>query len=104
MAPNGPLPHITPGSLVYVRLCAEGLDRIVLGEQAGGWLPPDVHHPRQAYAVPGADLDGWMRHFDAWGVSYELVYNEPELAVSGAPGHATLFFFDPDGNHLALGG
>lgn len=91
---------LTPSNLVYVRLC-EGLDRIVVGQQVGGWPPPDLHHPFQAYVVPAADLDRWIQHFSAWGIPCQLTGAEANDPDAEGPG-AALHFRDPDGNNLAL--
>ncbi len=92
---------LTPGHLAYLRLC-DGLDRIVVGRQTGGWPPPDVHHPLQAYVVPGVELDHWMRHFASWGVPSQLTWAQVDDQESEGRETVALHFRDPDGNNLAL--
>jgi catechol 2,3-dioxygenase-like lactoylglutathione lyase family enzyme len=80
----------------HVSLLMGGVTRVDLFQQRSGQPPQLQGHPHHAFRVsPGAMLR-WKRLLEDAGVR-----TEGPLQL-GFPGQASLYFDDPDGNHLEL--
>ncbi|MDC0742052.1 VOC family protein [Polyangium mundeleinium] len=73
-----------------------GSARIDLFPQGHGWPSPTQDHPHIAFAVAPEDIVPMKQALEANGVATE----GPRRL--GPPGHASLYFYDPFGNHLEL--
>lgn len=73
-----------------------GRTRVDLFLQHSGQPAPTIGHPHYAFAVPARELLVWRQRLAAQGVPVE-----GPLRL-GPPGHASLYFNDPFGNHLEL--
>ncbi|MDI1478435.1 VOC family protein [Polyangium sp. y55x31] len=73
-----------------------GTARIDLFPQGHGWPSPTQDHPHIAFAVAPEDMVPMQKALEANGVATE----GPRRL--GPPGHASLYFYDPFGNHLEL--
>lgn len=73
-----------------------GTTRVDLFLQHAGQPAPTIGHPHYAFAVPARELLGWRRRLVEQGVPVD-----GPLRL-GPPGHASLYFNDPFGNHLEL--
>jgi len=83
-----------------VHMCG-GVD-VVLVKQPYGWPPIDSPNPHLGFAIPGADVDTWVEHLDAWGVPSALVFREDYVTEIGTPTRVELHFTDPGGNQIEL--
>lgn len=70
--------------------------RIDLFQQGHGWPAATQDHPHLAFAVAPGDLLPLQRALEERGVATE----GPRRL--GPPGQASVYFFDPFGNHLEL--
>lgn len=70
--------------------------RIDLFQQGHGWPPATQDHPHLALAVAPEDLLPLQSHLESCGVATE----GPRRL--GPPGQASVYFYDPFGNHLEL--
>ena len=73
-----------------------GTTRVDLFLQQAGQTPPTLGHPHYAFGVPARDLPKWQRRLAAEGVAMD-----GPLQL-GPPGHASIYFDDPSGNHLEI--
>ena len=73
-----------------------GTTRVDLFLQQVGQTAPTLGHPHYAFAVPPRDLPKWQRRLAAEGVAMD-----GPLQL-GPPGHASIYFDDPFGNHLEI--
>lgn len=91
-----PLDRVRPGAgnvEVTVELC----DSIELGlfEQDYGQPGVDQGHPHHAFAIRAEDVEPWIGHLGYWGVP---IFGPR----SHGPASCSIYFNDPDGNHLEL--
>jgi catechol 2,3-dioxygenase-like lactoylglutathione lyase family enzyme len=73
-----------------------GATRVDLFLQQVGQAAPTLGHPHYAFGVPARDLPKWQRRLAAEGVGMD-----GPLRL-GPPGHASIYFDDPFGNHLEI--
>jgi len=73
-----------------------GATRVDLFLQQAGQAPPMLGHPHYAFGVPARDLLKWQGRLAAAGVKMD-----GPLRL-GPPGHASIYFDDPFGNHLEI--
>jgi catechol 2,3-dioxygenase-like lactoylglutathione lyase family enzyme len=73
-----------------------GATRVDLFLQQAGQCPPTLGHPHYAFGVPARDLLKWRRRLETEGVKMD-----GPLRL-GPPGHASIYFDDPFGNHLEI--
>ena len=90
------LDRVRPGAgniEVSINLC----DSIQVGlfEQDFGQPGLDQGHPHHAFAVRAEDVQPWVEHLGYWGVPFF----GPR---SHGPTNCSIYFNDPDGNHLEL--
>lgn len=90
-----PAPHNGEGSH-HVSIYLGGTTRVDLFLQHTGQPALTVGHPHYAFAVPARDLPAWQRRLAAAGVPID-----GPLRL-GPPGHASIYFNDPFGNHLEI--
>ncbi len=83
-----------------VQVCP-GVD-IVLVQQRFGWQPIDTPNPHWGFAIPGADVDTWKDHLNAWGVPCVVLFREDYIVELGKPTRVEMHFVDPDGNQIEL--
>jgi len=88
----------SPG--VRLQMCS-GVE-VVLVEQGYGWLPIDSTNPHWGFAIPGADVDTWVKHLEEWRVPSALVVRDHYVVENGVPTRVELHFLDPDGNQIEL--
>lgn len=91
-----PLDRVRPGSgniEVTVELC-DGIE-VGLFEQDHGQPGPEQGHPHHAFEVRAEDVPAWIEQLEYWGVPF-----------FGPRAHGattcSIYFNDPDGNHLEL--
>jgi catechol 2,3-dioxygenase-like lactoylglutathione lyase family enzyme len=80
----------------HVSVYLGGSTRIDLFLQSSGQPPLTAGHPHYAFAVPARHLLHWKSVLESHGVPTD---GPMQL---GPPGHASLYFNDPFGNHLEL--
>ena len=90
-----PAPNKGEGSH-HVSVYLGGATRVDLFLQHAGQPPATIGHPHYAFAVPARDLPAWQRRLAAEGVPVD-----GPLRL-GPPGHASIYFNDPFGNHLEI--
>jgi catechol 2,3-dioxygenase-like lactoylglutathione lyase family enzyme len=73
-----------------------GATRVDLFLQHAGQPAATIGHPHYAFAVSPSQLIDWRRRLQAEGVRVD-----GPLRL-GPPGHASIYFNDPFGNHLEL--
>jgi catechol 2,3-dioxygenase-like lactoylglutathione lyase family enzyme len=73
-----------------------GATRVDLFLQQAGQAPAALGHPHYAFGVPPRDLVKWQKRLAAEGVRMD-----GPLRL-GPPGHASIYFNDPFGNHLEI--
>jgi len=80
----------------HVSVYLGGATRVDLFLQHAGQPAPTIGHPHYAFLVSPAQLLDWRRRLQAEGVRVD-----GPLRL-GPPGHASIYFNDPFGNHLEL--
>jgi catechol 2,3-dioxygenase-like lactoylglutathione lyase family enzyme len=90
-----PAPNRGEGSHHH-SLCLGGSTRVDLFLQHAGQPAPTIGHPHYAFLVAPSQLLAWRRRLQAEGVRVD-----GPLRL-GPPGHASIYFNDPFGNHLEL--
>jgi catechol 2,3-dioxygenase-like lactoylglutathione lyase family enzyme len=73
-----------------------GATRVDLFLQHAGQPAPAIGHPHYAFEVAARELPGWCERLRSAGVRID-----GPLRL-GPPGHASIYFNDPFGNHLEL--
>ncbi len=90
-----PAPNDGEGAY-HVSLFAGGSTRLDLFLQRDGQPPLAQGHPHLAFRVPPGEMRAWQKRLERAGVP-----TEGPLRL-GPPGHASLYFNDPSGNHLEI--
>ena len=80
----------------HISVYLGGATRVDLFLQHAGQPAPTIGHPHYAFLVSPAQLLDWRRRLQAEGVRVD-----GPLRL-GPPGHASIYFNDPFGNHLEL--
>jgi catechol 2,3-dioxygenase-like lactoylglutathione lyase family enzyme len=80
----------------HVSVYLGGSTRVDLFLQRSGQPNPASGHPHYAFRVPPRDLLKWKARLESRGVP-----TDGPLQL-GPPGHASVYFNDPFGNHLEL--
>ena len=80
----------------HVSVYLGGATRVDLFLQHTGQPALTIGHPHYAFAVPARDLLAWQRRLSEAGVPID-----GPLQL-GPPGHASIYFNDPFGNHLEI--
>jgi catechol 2,3-dioxygenase-like lactoylglutathione lyase family enzyme len=80
----------------HVSVYLGGATRVDLFLQHAGQPAAAIGHPHYAFAVPARDLPAWQRRLAGEGVPID-----GPLQL-GPPGHASIYFNDPFGNHLEI--
>jgi catechol 2,3-dioxygenase-like lactoylglutathione lyase family enzyme len=80
----------------HVSVYLGGTTRVDLFLQHAGQPALTIGHPHYAFAVPARDLPAWQRRLAAAGAAID-----GPLRL-GPPGHASIYFNDPFGNHLEI--
>ena len=78
----------------HISVYLGGMTRVDLFLQHAGQPSVAIGHPHYAFAVPARELPFWQRRLANEGVPMD-----GPLQL-GPPGHASIYFNDPFGNHL----